>query len=106
MADKIKNLIKTTYKLISFLESYDQKYWANWFKDAVKDIENEDFDGIEKILNASGGMGSFNDLYFCPQNGDKIEEKDVEKVNNLKNKLFSDICELADAIRRSYYLDK
>ncbi|WP_374955519.1 DUF6966 domain-containing protein [Vibrio chagasii] len=46
------------------LEEDDQENWSGWMSQARKWILESDHSGIEKVLGAYGGMGSFNDTYL------------------------------------------
>uniref|UniRef100_A0A973ZZ61 DUF6966 domain-containing protein n=1 Tax=Bradyrhizobium septentrionale TaxID=1404411 RepID=A0A973ZZ61_9BRAD len=37
-------------------------HWADWMEKSRREIADSDFHGIERLLSAYGGMGSFNDL--------------------------------------------
>jgi len=65
MGPKTKELIDVLEQLISLLESDNEKHWAGRLKQARSRILNADYSGIESLLSAYGGMGSFNDLVIC-----------------------------------------
>jgi hypothetical protein len=65
---------------------------------------NSDYSGIEHLLSAYGGMGSFNDLVICQsyENGQfRWKEGYVEKNNQL-DELRGKARELADHIKRNH----
>ncbi|MBU0492706.1 MAG: hypothetical protein KKA73_15120 [Chloroflexi bacterium] len=47
------------------------------------------------IRSVYGGMGSFNDLVICPQNGQPVAKKDVNAVNRTLRKLASKVYALS-----------
>lgn len=64
MGPKTLKLAKTLERLIFLLREDEQYEWAKWMTQAHNWINNSDFSGIEKVLSAYGGMGSFNDTYI------------------------------------------
>jgi hypothetical protein len=61
MDDKAE-LITTLAELVRLLEDYGQAGWAHWMRAAKSQLEGFDAHGLDKIIAAHGGMGSFNDL--------------------------------------------
>lgn len=49
-------------KLASLLDGDDEQQWCAWILRAKARLENSDYSGIEYLLSAYGGMGSFNDF--------------------------------------------
>ncbi|UFX46796.1 hypothetical protein HAP47_0009050 [Bradyrhizobium sp. 41S5] len=43
-------------------------HWADWMEISRREIAGGDFHGIERLLSAYGGMGSFNDLVLSSSN--------------------------------------
>lgn len=62
MGPKTLELVEILSLLATFLEEQDEKLWQNWVLDTRKRLLSSDYSGIEKLLSAYGGMGSFNDL--------------------------------------------
>ena len=102
MGPKTKELIAVLNNLISLLESGDENHWSNWLYKSKSRIEGSDFSGIELLLSAYGGMGSFNDLVICQQiNNGKVEfTKDYTEKNEELRKLRSKAWDLAESIKR------
>jgi hypothetical protein len=97
-----------TQELISFLDvtaqrlrTYGEDYWAEWLEDDAQLLRSEDFRGIEHLLSAYGGMGSFNDVYLCPTNGNKIAESEVKAADEWLDAQRSKMYDLAEQIRHS-----
>ena len=101
MGPKTKELISVLEKLISLLESDNEKHWSTWLTNSKLRIEGSDFSGIELLLSSYGGMGSFNDLIICQiVNNGKIEfTKDYSDKNEELNKLRSKAWKLAEYIK-------
>jgi hypothetical protein len=62
MGPKTEELTEVLKKIISVLDKYEEKNWNTLIKKAYSCILNSDFYGIELLISAYGGMGSFNDL--------------------------------------------
>ena len=102
MATKLDELLETLDEIIQLLESDGEQHWSRWMRQSHERLQNSDFSGIEHLLSAYGGMGSFNDLVICQsyENGKfRWKEGYVEKNEQL-NTLRSKAWELADAMRR------
>jgi len=101
MATKLDELLETLDEIIQLLESDGEQHWSRWMRQSRERLRNSDFSGIQHLLSAYGGMGSFNDLVIC-QNYEnrqfRWKEGHVEQNNRLAT-LRSKAWELADAIR-------
>ena len=73
MGPKTIKLLKVLNEIIGLLESENEDHWAGLLKKYKSRIQNSDFSGIELLLNAYGGMGSFSDLVIV-QNNDKLNQ--------------------------------
>lgn len=62
MGPKTKKLTNVLSEIIEILDEDGQLHWSKWMAQAKSRIEASDFSGIEKVLGAYGGMGSFNDI--------------------------------------------
>ena len=104
MTTDLDELLKILDEIIQLLESDDEQHWSKWMRQARGRLQNADLSGIEHLLSAYGGMGSFNDLMIFQryENGEfRFKEGYVEKNDRLRE-LRSKAWELADAIRRDY----
>ena len=81
------------------LKKHGIPHWQEWLEKDKGLIENSDFYGIEHLLSAFGGMGSFNDLYICRENGHTIEENETDTINNQLNVFREQLYKLATEIR-------
>lgn len=66
MGPKRQELIEVLAKLADLLEINGGQHWRAWLLRAKARLENSDYSGIEYLLQAHGGMGSFND-FVAPQ---------------------------------------
>ena len=101
MGPKTGKLVTELETVISLLESCAVDHWADWFKNSKSLLENGDFSGIEQVLSAFGGMGSFNDLHICRANGHDIDDKDAAAVNQRLQESSGTIFDLANDIRKA-----
>ena len=92
MGPKTEKLIKVLDQLVEILNIDNDLHWKNWFKQANERLMTSDFSGIEKVLSAYGGMGSFNDFYL----GDEASSK--KKFNKLR----AEAWRLAKDIKHEY----
>jgi hypothetical protein len=100
MGTKTEKLISYLADAISMLQRHGVTHWATWLEKDKNLLEKSDFYGIEHLLSAFGGMGSFNDLYICKENGHSIEDDQVSIVNDKLMELNRKIYELAEEIRK------
>lgn len=85
--------------LSRLLRTAGETHWAAWMDESRARIEHDDPAGIEHLLGAYGGMGSFNDLILTPDNGHTVEEADVAGINDRLDMLRSEIYVLAHDLR-------
>jgi hypothetical protein len=86
------------------LESDDEVHWKKWMSESKRRLQNSDFSGIEHLLSAYGGMGSFSDLVICQstKDGGFVWKKGYKKRNNTLGKLRTKAWELATYIKRNH----
>src|SRR4051812_41032599 len=59
---------------VSLLRGVQENFWADWLEKDADRIKNGDREGVDHLLSAFGGMGSFNDLIISPANGHKVKD--------------------------------
>ncbi len=104
MATKLDELLEVLDEIIRLLEADGEQHWSKWMRQSRARLLDSDYSGIEHLLSAYGGMGSFNDLVICQsyENGQfRWKEGYVEKNNRL-DELRCKAWELADHIRRNH----
>lgn len=99
MEDKIQQLINLLEDAVQLLQSHGINHWADWLSEDITDLKKNDLRGIEHLLSAYGGMGSLNDVVIWPENGDKIQKSEVQKVNKHLSELRTAIYVLAKQIK-------
>ena len=97
-------LIGELKELIAFLEKESQGHWREWFTRCLSMIENSDHQGIERVLGAYGGMGSFNDLVLTKklENGNYSMQPEA---NNYLDNLRTSISEKANYIKNNHEIN-
>ena len=98
-----RKLIAILAELISLLNSDDETHWSAWMAEAKRRLEGEDVSGVQHLLSAYGGMGSFNDLILCQDtsHGGFRWKEGYEEKNDKLAQLRSSAWELAMAIKQS-----
>ncbi len=61
-SESVSALLPILDELIALLRESDQKHWAAWLEKDRGLVADGDFYGVEHLLRAFGGMGSFNDV--------------------------------------------
>jgi hypothetical protein len=62
MEPKTTQLIAVLDQIIQVLDSDEEKHWSKWIDSVRSRLMNSDYSGVEHLLDAYGGTGSFNDL--------------------------------------------
>jgi len=70
MDSKTTELVKVLDELLAVLDSDGEAHWRAWIHRAKSRLDQSDYSGIEYLLSAYGGMGSFNDLVLGQTNVD------------------------------------
>jgi hypothetical protein len=97
--DPVASLISDVDALVAHLEWVNERWWAQRFRLARTDLANRDAHGINRILGAYGGMGSFNDLVIHPRNGHTIDPGQINLANETLNALRAGIYGKAAEVR-------
>ena len=62
MGSKTKQLIEILDPIVAILDADGESHWRKWIASSKSRLTNSDYSGIEHLLGAYGGMGSFTDL--------------------------------------------
>ena len=97
-------LIDVLDELVAVLDSDGDTHWSRWMKRAQARLKQSDHSGITYLLDAYGGMGSFNDLILGQTTaGDRFAWKPGhEELNQRFEALRDRAWQLADWIRRNH----
>ena len=103
MGPKTMQLIGVLDQIIALLETDGEEHWREWMATARSRLLNSDYSGIEYLIGAYGGMGSFNDLIIGQSvvNGEFQWKANAHEANETLNVMRSSAYELADFIKRN-----
>ncbi|MEA3033348.1 MAG: hypothetical protein QOH86_1364 [Sphingomonadales bacterium] len=74
------------------LQKHGDRYTSERIKQAENRLRAGDTSAIVTAFSeATGGMGSLNDRYLCPQNDDAIGLQDVVPVNDRLSRLVREV---------------
>lgn len=92
MRPEIETLATLLDEAEALLRTYEHFQWADWLSKDARRIRNLDFYGVEHLLSAYGGMGSFNDiiLHTTTQDDKHLTETHVEeRFDMLRSQIYS-----------------
>ena len=94
MINNSEELAKTLDELLALMElDGDESNWYQWMLDARRQLDESPISGASRLIDAYGGMGSFNDHYPL-----KVELDDA--FNKLRSKAYRLATEIIVADRR------
>ena len=104
MDSPTKELVGILGELAALLESDGDRHWSVWMLRAKSRLEELDYSGVEYLLSAYGGMGSFNDLILgqTQSSGQFAWKPGHIELNERLDKLRSGAWELAQRIKRGH----
>ncbi|MCM3606418.1 hypothetical protein M4D49_13050 [Cupriavidus pauculus] len=108
MGPKTQELVEVLAKLAALLESDGEQHWRAWLLRAKARLENLDYSGVEYLLHAYGGMGSFNDFIAAQSsiNGQFTWKPGYVELNDEIDALRSKAWELATDIKRNHEIQR
>jgi hypothetical protein len=96
----IQKLSGALQRTVALLQKHGERRWAFKLEGYLEFLRAGDLAAIDGLLGTYGGMGSFNDLYLCAQNGHQLEVTETTSVNQNLSRLRSEMWELATEVRR------
>jgi hypothetical protein len=92
-----KELIAVLEELATLIEADGQTHWSAWMREAQLCLRGSDYSGVEHLLSAYGGMGSFSDLVIGQTYRDGVFawKPGAEEINTRLNTLRSRAYQLA-----------
>jgi hypothetical protein len=92
----VENLIgPKTAKLITTLDDLGEKldglghvHSVSWLAESARRLRSGDFSGIQHLLGAYGGMGSFNDL-ILPETTDQLRSDAYDLAHAIKQDVLA-----------------
>jgi len=94
-------LLATLADLSALLRSHGETGWGEWIERSSELIAAGDAYGLEKLLGAFGGMGSFNDLVLHEHNGHPLTSSGADDANHTLSELRTSALVDVQALRRS-----
>ena len=101
MRNPKEELARVLDEITDLLARHGENGWREWIARDAGLIRADDFAGVEHLLSAYGGMGSFTDLFLSPLNGHKITEAEIEPVNERLRTLSSRAYDIARELQRA-----
>jgi len=103
MSDKLEDLATAIEDVLKLLLSHSDSATAPRLPALVDRLRGGDQSAIISALSeATGGMGSLNDRYLCPENGDRIAPSEVQVVNERLAKLVGSVEDKARSAATEY----
>jgi hypothetical protein len=99
MPSEIDMLVEWLLEAETLLRTYGETHWANWLANDAKRISRRDGFGLEHLLSAYGGMGSFNDVALQKiGNGASVRlpHDDNERFDKLRGEIHDTAKRLRD----------
>ena len=87
LGPKTKKLVRLLDDLAALLRSHGEVHWGKWMAEAGQRLSRSDFSGIQKLLAAYGGLGSFNDLVL--QREGKMPAKANDRLKEMRSQAYS-----------------
>jgi hypothetical protein len=84
-------LLSLLREVVDLMKAHNERRWVFRLEGDLERLREGDTGAIEHLLSVYGGMGSFNDLYLCEQNGHKISLGETAPVNERLRGLASRI---------------
>jgi len=108
MGPKTAQLIAVLDQIIQVLDSDGEKHWRNLMASARSRLVGSDYSGVEHVLGAYGGMGSFNDLVIGQSmvEGRFHWKPGARKANDELDALRGEAFALAQFIQRHHEIEK
>jgi hypothetical protein len=98
--DRQARLIDLLDEAATLLNTHGETQWTSWLAKCKRKLGTNLDGGLDYVLGAFGGMGSFNDLVVIRLNGYHIQEADEAEVNDKLGELRTNIWAEATALRR------
>lgn len=105
MGPKTTELCEKLREASALLKSAGDYHWSEWMDKSLARIERSDLSGVDHLLGAYGGMGSFNDLILMSANGHSVTDANYREINDRLDTLRAELYELARDVRRNAVTD-
>jgi hypothetical protein len=98
----MQRLVEVLTLLGGLLREHSEVFWADWIAADATRTSRGDRYGLEHLLTAYGGMGSLNDVYFDPLNGNASTAPQAVSLNQTVGLLRSEAYALARGLQREF----
>lgn len=98
MRSKTEELIDSLEKVVQLLQAHDVNYWSTELIKSKNYIASGDLRGVEQLLKAYVGLGSFNDFAFSDSH---VNQHELLSANHELRFLKEAIYQLANEIRQN-----
>jgi hypothetical protein len=103
--ERLQHLRDVLQETLTLLSQHGEGHWAAWLATCERDLAAYDTHGLDRLLGAFAGMGSFNDLLVLKVNGHRIELAQQTAVNRriaqLRNEIWTEATALRHLIRQA-----
>ncbi len=94
----VNELTQVLQELVELLRACGERHWRAWLQADLDRLRAGDMYGLEHLLAAYGGMGSFNDLVLDRINGHTADARETGDANQRLRDLKSSAYSLATAL--------
>jgi hypothetical protein len=95
MMDRTARLARSLTDAAGLLRAHQVHHWPEQLEKYATRIQSNDPGAASQLLDEFGGMGSLNDVWIDPRNGNLIAPDQIQAVNARLRQLLSQIYELA-----------
>lgn len=96
--ERVHRLLALLDEGITLLHQHGESRWARWMRTVRAEVQMHDAHGLQRLLQAYGGMGSFNDVVLTHLNGHQIDTKQERTANERLDALRSSMHSEATAL--------
>lgn len=98
--DPHADLIRALDDAIRILTTAGEEHWRSWLERDRRLVANGDACGLEHLMNAFGGMGSFNDLMLTAANGHSGTDQELSEMDDRLHELRDQIWTACRSLQR------
>jgi hypothetical protein len=95
----VNELLQVLQDLVELLRACEEHHWRLWLQADLDRLRAGDMYGLEHLLSAYGGMGSFSDLVLALGNGHTLDADELGNANRRLRDMASRAYSLAKALR-------
>ena len=102
--ERYERLVADLASTCELLTTYGESHWLAWMETVRGEIRDHDAHGLTRLLEAYGGMSSFNDVYLNPPDPQVASETDRRRDHDLfeesRSRMWADATALLQALDR------